>query len=58
MRSLLFKAILPIVATNNEFKLMHNYYTTRVKNPLKKKQSLIALMGKLIKIIYTLITKK
>ena len=58
LRSLLFKAILPMVAKNNEFKMIHKYYTKRKENPLKKKQSLIALMGKLIKIIYTLITKK
>jgi transposase len=57
LRSLLFKAILPMVAKNNEFKLIHKYYTNRTKNPLKKKQSLIALMAKLIKIIYTLIKK-
>ncbi|BBE29894.1 IS110 family transposase [Tepiditoga spiralis] len=58
LRSLLFKSILPLVAQNKEFKLLHRYYTTRKTNPLKKKQSLVALMGKLIRIIYTLMTKK
>lgn len=58
LRSLLFRSILPLVAKNDEFKALHRYYTRRENNPLKKKQSLVALMIKLIKIIYTLITKK
>ncbi len=36
---------------------MHQDYTTRKENPLKKKQSLIALCGRLIRIAYTLITR-
>ena len=36
---------------------MHKYYTTRKENPLKKKRSLIALCGKLIRVAYALITK-
>jgi transposase len=43
LRSILFKAIMPIVANNDEFKILHKHYTTRMKNPLKKKQSLILL---------------
>jgi transposase len=57
LRALLFRAILPVVATNEVFKELHKEYTTRKENPLKKKQSLIALCGKLIKVAYTLITK-
>lgn len=58
LRGILFRAILPMVAVNEEFKALHKYYTTRNQNPLKKKQSLIALCGKLIRILHTLGTKQ
>jgi transposase len=58
LRALLFRAILPMVAKNPEFKALHDYYTTRACNPLKKKQSLIALCGKLIRVLHTLGTKQ
>ena len=58
LRSILFKAIMPIVANNDEFKILHKHYTTRMKNPLKKKQSLILLCCKLIRIFYALINKR
>jgi len=57
LRALLFRAILPIVATNKEFRELHRHYTTRAENPLKKMQSLIALCRKLIKVAYKLITE-
>jgi transposase len=57
LRALLFRAILPVVANNSEFKKLHQYYTTRAVNPLKKKQSLIVLCGKLIRVFYALMTK-
>ncbi|WP_366921713.1 IS110 family transposase [Metallumcola ferriviriculae] len=57
LRSLLFRAILPLVAKNKEFKEIHKYYTTRPVNPLRKKQSLIVLCGKLIRVIYALLTQ-
>lgn len=46
-----------MTAKNVEFNALHVYYTTRKENPLKKKQSLTALCCKLIRVIYTLITK-
>lgn len=57
LRKELFRAMLPLVGKNEEFKELHTYYTTREKNPLKKKQSMIALCGKLIRVIFTIITK-
>ena len=48
---------MPMVAKNDEFKELHRYYTTRAGNPLKKKQSLVALMCKLIRIFYAILTK-
>lgn len=58
LRGILFRAMLPMVAKNEEFKALHNYYTTRNQNPLKKKQSIIALCGKLVRVLYTLGTKQ
>lgn len=58
LRAILFQCIMPMVAHNEEFKELHKHYTTRVENPLKKKQSLILLCCKLIRIIYAMITKE
>jgi transposase len=58
LRAILFQGILPLVATNAEFQELHRYYTTRTNNPLKKKQSLILLCCKLIRIFYALLKKR
>lgn len=58
LRALLFRAIMPMVAKNEAFKALHRYFTKRSQNPLKKKQSLIALCGKLIRVLHTLGTKQ
>ena len=58
LRALLFRVALPLVRHNDEFRQIHEYYTTRPKNPLEKKQSLIAICCKLIKILYTLGTRE
>jgi transposase len=58
LRGLLFRCVMPMVAKNEEFKALHKHFTTRSQNPLKKKQSLIALCGKLIRILHTLGTKQ
>ena len=39
-RYLLFEAALSLTVTNQEFKEIHRYYTSRKENPLKKMQSL------------------
>jgi len=57
LRSLLFQAVMPLVAKNQEFKELHHYYTTRSQNPLKKKQSLILLSCKLIRVFFAMLTK-
>ncbi len=54
LRTLLFKVILTLVSKNPALKALHQYFTTRNENPLKKKQSLIALCCKLIRILFTL----
>ena len=58
LRALLYKCIMPLVAKNPEFKALHHYYTTRANNPLKKKQSLIALCCKLIRVLFALGKKR
>jgi len=57
LRSLLFQAVMPLVANNKEFQELHSYYITRLQNPLKKKQSLILLSCKLIRVFFALLTK-
>ena len=46
-----------LVAKNPEFRELHNYYTTRRLNPLKKMQSLMAIAAKLIRVFYVMLTK-
>ncbi|AZK45040.1 IS110 family transposase [Paenibacillus lentus] len=58
LRALAYRAIMPMVAKNPEFQALHHYYTTRMVNPLKKKQSLVALCGKLFRVLHTLGTKR
>ena len=58
LRGLLYRCVIPLVAKNPEFKLLHDYYTTRPENPLKKKQSLVALACRLIRVLFALGTKK
>lgn len=57
LRRELFKAVMPLLARNDEFRKLHQYYTTRKENPLKKMQSLIALCCKLIRVFYALLSK-
>jgi transposase len=58
LRSLLFKVVLPLIAQNHAFKALHQYFTTRNVNPLKKKQSMIALCCKLIRVLFTVGKKR
>jgi transposase len=59
LRTVLFRAAIAMVGKygNNEFKSLHRYYTTREKNPLKKKQSIIAMSCKLIRVFHVLTVK-
>ena len=41
LRYLLFEVAMSLVAKNPEFRELHNYYTTRRMNPLKKMQSFV-----------------
>jgi transposase len=57
LRALLFRVIMPLVAKNQAFKALHEYYTKRPDNPLKKMQSLIALCNKLVRILFGIMKK-
>jgi hypothetical protein len=50
--------MMPLLSSNEEFRSLHRYYTTREDNPLKKMQSLVALSNKLIRIFYAILTKQ
>lgn len=57
LRAVLFNATIPLIAKNPEFRSLHEYYTTRAINPLKKKQSVIAISCKLIRVFYAILAK-
>lgn len=55
LRYWLFQGAKSAVAHSPEFKALHNYYTTREENPLKKMQSLVVIACKLLRVIYTIL---
>lgn len=55
LRYLLFEAVLSLIATNQEFREIHRYYTSRKENTLKKMQSLMVLSNKLIRVFYAIL---
>jgi transposase len=57
LREGLFRVMIPILANNAEFRQLHQRNLTRENNPLSKMQSIIALCGKLIRVIYAVLTK-
>ena len=58
LRALLFRVMMPLILHNPAFKQLHEYYTTRTANPLRKKQSIVVLCGKLLKVLHALCKKK
>jgi len=54
LRSILYKIALVMVAKNNEIKLLYRYLLFRNNNPLKKKQALVVIAEKIIKIVFAL----
>lgn len=57
LRHALYQTMIPILATNEEFRSLHQRNLTRIQNPLTKMQSLIALCGKLLRVIFALLKK-
>lgn len=58
LRAVLFNAAIALVGRNGAFKSIHEYYIGRKVNPLKKKQSIVAVSCKLIRIIYVICRRK
>ena len=56
--TILYKISLIVICKNQEIKLLYKYLITRKENPLKKKQALIVISGKRVKIMYSLIKKE
>lgn len=57
LRSILYKMAFTMVNSNKEIKELYTYLTTRKENQLKKKQAMIAVTGKILQIIYAVVTK-
>ena len=57
LREGLFKSIITMLATNQEFRMLHQRNLNREKKPLNKMESIIALCGKLIRVIFAILTK-
>ncbi len=55
LRYVLYEAAVSVVSHSPEFKSIHQYYTKREKNPLKKMQSMIAVACKLIRVFYLIL---
>ncbi|MGM9992258.1 MAG: IS110 family transposase [Candidatus Bruticola sp.] len=58
LRAVLFAAAMALVAKNSAFRNIHQYYIGRQQNPLKKKQSIVAVCCKLIRVIYAICKHK
>ena len=57
LRKILYQVMIPLLARNAEFRDIYDYYITRVKNPLKRRQAMIAVSCKLIRVFYVVLTK-
>ncbi|MBD8007725.1 IS110 family transposase [Bacillus sp. Sa1BUA2] len=58
LRALLFRVMMPMIRHNEAFRKLHEYYTNRRVNPLRKKQSIVVLCGKLLKVLHGISTKQ
>ena len=57
LRYWLFQGAMSVVSHNEAFQQIHEYYTTRAVNPLKKMQSITVIACKLLRIIFTVLKK-
>lgn len=57
LRKILYQVMIPLLASNKEFREIYDYYVTRVKNPLKRRQAMVAVSCKLIRVFYAVLTK-
>lgn len=57
LRSILYRMAFTMVNQNKEIKELYRYLITRKENQLKKKQAIVAVIGKILQIIYAVVTK-
>ena len=57
LRTILFRAAIPLISFNEEFSSIYNYYIESKDNPLKKKQAITAICCKMIRIFFTILSK-
>ena len=57
LRSILYRMAFTMVNKNKEIKELYKYLITRKENQLKKKQAIVAVIGKILQIIYAVVTK-
>jgi transposase len=57
LREALFRSVIAMLANNAEFRAMHQRNLHRQGNPLTKMQSVIALCGKLVRVLYVILSK-
>lgn len=55
LRYVLYEAAISVVGHSPEFMRIRQYYTTRLKNPLKKIQSIVTVACKLIRIFFLIL---
>lgn len=55
LRKILFQMTLPLLCNNREFTEVYDYYKTRIVNPLKGKQAMVAVECKVIRVFYSIL---
>jgi len=55
LRSILYRIAFTMISTNNEMKQLYKYLKERKNNPLKSKQAIVAVIGKVLQIIFTVV---
>lgn len=56
LRHAMYNLAISLICHNGEFRAIHQYYTTREQNPLKKLQSVIAVACKAMRVFYKIMT--
>ena len=56
-RKIIYQVVLPLIRINQEFGSIYDYYRKRIKNPLKGRQTMIAVGCKLIRVFFAIMTK-
>lgn len=55
LKTILYKAAIVLIGTNDEFREIYDYYTKERKRPLIKMKAVIAISCKLIRVFYSLL---